>query len=126
MSLRFPLPVVGPDWTLLAFASLIAVLAGLLSAIPVAVMVWKSDLNGALKQDGRSHSEGAAQHRLRNLLAVSQTALTVMLLIGAGLLVKSFVRLQQIPIGLNASQALTADLILPSRHADQARQATFV
>jgi putative ABC transport system permease protein len=126
LSLRFPLPVVGPDWTLLAFASLIAVLAGLLSAIPVAVMVRKSDLNGALKQDGRSHSEGAAQHRLRNLLAISQTALTVMLLIGAGLLVKSFVRLQQIPIGLNASQALTADLILPSRHADQARPATFV
>jgi len=123
---RFPLPDVGPDWTLLAFASLIAVLAGLLSALPLAVMVWKSDLNGALKQDGRSQSEGAAQHRLRNLLAVSQTALTVMLLIGAGLLVKSFVRLQQIPVGLNTSQTLTADLVLPRRYADPARQATFL
>jgi predicted permease len=126
LSQRFPLPDVGPDWTLLAFASLIAVLAGVLSALPLSVMVWRSDLNGALKQDGRSQSEGAAQHRLRNLLAVSQTALTVMLLIGAGLLVKSFVRLQQIPVGLNTSQALTADLVLPRRYADPARQATFV
>ena len=89
-------------------------------------MVWKSDLNDSLKQDGRSQSGGVTQHRLRNLLVVSQTALTVMLLIGAGLLVKSFVRLQQIDIGVNPRQALTADLILPSRYADQARQATFV
>ena len=121
---RFSLPEIDFNWGLLAFAFLIAVLAGVLSGLPPALMASRADLNGALKLDGRSQSDGVAHHRLRNLLMVSQTALTVMLLIGAGLLVKSFVRLQRVDLGWNPRHVLTADLLLSKRYADR-RTARF-
>ena len=126
LSQRFPLPEIAFNWTLLAFAFLIAVVSGVLSGLPPALMVWKSDLNGSLKQDGRGQSGGVTQHRLQHLLMVSQTALTVMLLIGAGLLVKSFVLLQQVDIGLNPRHVLTADLLISQRYADLARREAFL
>ena len=55
---RFPLPDIAFNWGLLAFAFLIAVLAGVISGLPPALMVWRSDLSGSLKQDGRSQSDG--------------------------------------------------------------------
>lgn len=126
LSQRFPLPQIPFNWTLLAFAFLIAVLSGVLSGLPPALMVWKSDLNGWLKQDGRSQAGGTTQNRLRNLLVVSQTALAVMLLIGAGLLVKSFVLLQQVDLGLNPRHVLTADMLLSKRYADAERREIFL
>ena len=126
LSQRFPLPEIPFSWTLLAFAFVIAVLSGLLSGLPPALMVWKADLNHSLKQDDRSQTGSVTQHRLRNVLVVSQTALTVMLLIGAGLLVKSFILLQQVDIGLNPRNVLTADLLLSKRYADPGRGDTFI
>ena len=126
LSQRFPLPEIPFRWTPLAFAFVIAVLSGLLSGLPPALMVWKADVGHALKEDSRSQTGGVTQHRLRNLLVVSQTALTVMLLIGAGLLVKSFILLQQADIGLNPRNVLTADLLLSKRYADPGRGDTFM
>lgn len=126
LSQRFPLPEISFSWTLLAFALLIAVLSGLLSGLPPALMVWKADVAHSLKQDGRSQTGGVTQNRLRNLLVVSQTALTVMLLVGAGLLVKSFILLQQVDIGLNPRNVLTADLLLSKRNADPGRADRFM
>ena len=123
---RFSLPEIHFNWGLLAFAFLLAVLAGVLSGLPPTLMVSRADLNGPLKLDGRSQSDGVAHHRLRNLLMVSQTALTVMLLIGAGLLVKSFVRLQQVDLGWDPRHVLTADLLLSARYADPARREVFL
>jgi putative ABC transport system permease protein len=126
LSQRLPLPEVAFNWTWLAFAVVIAGAAGLLSGLPPALMVWRSDLTGPLKQDGRSQSGGVTQHRLRNLLMVSQTALTVILLVGAGLLAKSFLRLQQNDIGLDPRHVLTADLLLSARYADPERREVFL
>jgi len=126
LSQRFPLPEIAFDWSLLAFALIMAVLSGVLSGLPPALMVWKSDLSESLKQDGRSQSGGVRQHRLRNLLVVTQTALTVMLLIGAGLLMKSFVLLQQVDIGMNPRHVLTADLLLANRYVDPERREVFL
>jgi putative ABC transport system permease protein len=126
LSQRFHLPQVRLDGALLAFAFFIAVITGVLSGFPPALTVWRSGLGESLKQAGRGQSGGVTQTRLGNLLVVSQTALTVILLIDAGLLVKSFIRMQQIDIGLNSRQALTANLLLSKRYLDPARRETFV
>ena len=123
---RFPLPDIAFSWMLLLVAFALALLAGLLSGLPPALMVWRSGLNDALKQDSRSQSAGIRERRLGNLLIVGETALTVMLLIGAGLLVKSFVRLQQVDLGVNPRQALTANLVLSKRYLDPERRELFV
>jgi putative ABC transport system permease protein len=125
LSQRFPLPDVPFHWLMLAFAALLAVLAGLLSGLPPAVMVWRSDIAGSLKE-GRSQSSGGSPQRFRGMLVVSQTALTIMLLAGAGLLLKSFVLLQQVEIGLDPRNVLTADMLLSSRYADPARREAFL
>jgi putative ABC transport system permease protein len=126
LSQRFPLPAISFNWTFLGFAFLIAVTSGLLCGVALSLMVWKSDLSAALKLDGRSQTGGAATHWLRDGLMVAQTALTVMLLIGAGLLARSFVKLQQVNIGLNPHHLLTADLLLPARYADPERRQGFL
>ncbi len=126
LSQRFHLPRITLDWALLAFAFLIAVATGVLSGFPPALTVWRAGLGESLKQAGRGQSGGVTQTRLGNLLVVTQTALTVILLIGAGLLVKSFIRMQQIDIGLNSRQALTANLLLSKRYLDPGRREIFV
>ena len=126
LSQRFPLPEIPFNWTLLAFACVIAILSGVLSGVPLALMVWKSGLNESLKQDSRSQSGGPSQHRLGSLLVVAETTLTVMLLIGAGLLVKSFIRLQQVDLGLDPRQALSADLVLSKRYVDPQRREVYI
>ena len=123
---RFPLPEVRFNWLVLAFGLLTAAASGLLSGLSVALIVGRADSNGTLKQDGPRQSGGLMQHRLRNLLVVSQTALTVMLLIGAGLLVKSFVLLQRVEIGFDPRHLLSADLLLSKRYADPDKRDVFL
>jgi putative ABC transport system permease protein len=122
LSQRFLLPEISFNWALLAIALLLAVIAGVLCGLPPALMVRRSDLNDSLKQGGHSQSGGATQQRLRNLLVIGETALTVMLLIGAGLLVRSFIRLHQVDLGFNPQRVLTADLLLSRRNANPGRR----
>ncbi len=126
LSQRFALPNVTFDWTLLALAVSIALISGVLCALPLAFIVWRSDLNDLLKHGGRSQSGGPEQQRLRSLLVISETALTVMLLVGAGLLLKSFVLLQQTDLGLNPRNVLMADLLLSKRYEDPQRREVFL
>ncbi len=123
LSQRFALPPVAFEWTLLAPAAVMAVLSGLLCGLP-ALTVWRSRLN-VLNESGRSQTAGRTEHRLRSLLVISETALTVVLVAGAGLLVKSFVLLQQTGLGLNPQNVLMADLLLSKRYADPERRAAF-
>ena len=91
--------------------------------------VWRAikvDLNTSLKAGGRSgQSDGGlqlARHRLRGLLVVSELALSLMLLIGAGLLIRSFVRLQSVPPGFTTDHVLTMQVaaIGAKYHEDKA------
>jgi putative ABC transport system permease protein len=68
---------------------------------------------GSLKGDGRALTDGARTRRLRDGFVVTQIALSVCLLVGAGLLVRSFARLQERSFGLRTSRVLTAQLLLP-------------
>ena len=88
-------------------------LCGLLFGIVPALSAARLDVNEALKQASTQHTAGPAGRRIGQLLVISEIALAFMLLIGTGLLVRSFDRLRREPIGFNPSNVLTADLSFP-------------
>ncbi|HET6180623.1 MAG TPA: ABC transporter permease [Candidatus Sulfotelmatobacter sp.] len=102
------------DWHVLLFAFLLALLSGLLFGLAPALRVSRVDLNATLKSSGRSASEAGAVwgrgRSMRKLLIVSEVALSLVLLVGAGLLLRSFASLQTVSPGFNADQVLTLGL----------------
>ena len=103
---------IGIDYRVLAFALGISGLTGVLFGIVPALQASKLDVTSALKEGGRS-AEGHRRTSARNLLLIGEVALSLMLLVGAGLLIKSFLRLQEIRPGFNAHNVLIANLALP-------------
>lgn len=99
----------------LGLSLLIAVALGL---VPLA-RFSREDLQAALKESGRGQSAHPASHRLRALLVVSQMALTLVLLVSAGLLGKSFYRLLQVDPGFQQESAVAMDLSLPRIEVDE-------
>ena len=104
----------------------ISVLAGLLFGIAPALQLARVDLNSALREEGRGASAGRARTRLKDLLVVGQVALSLLLLIGAGLLMRSFVRLLQADPGFEPHNLLTMNISLSSaRYAKPDQQTAF-
>lgn len=104
------LPRVGEirvDVTVLAFALGISLLTAIVFGLLPLVNLSKPDLQGTLKEGGRGATHGFMHHRLRSLLVVSEIALALVLLIGAGLLGRSFVRLLQTDPGFAVDNVLT-------------------
>ncbi len=99
----------------LLFTFGVSLVAGLLFGVAPAWRALKLDLNTSLKSGGRSgQTDGGllvSRHRLRGLLVVSELALSLMLLVGAGLLIRSFVRLQNVPPGFAADHVLTMQIV---------------
>jgi putative ABC transport system permease protein len=102
---------IGIDYRVLAFALGVSALTGILSGIVPALQASKLDLTSALKEGGRG-GEGHRRTSARSLLLIGEVALSLMLLVGAGLLIKSFLRLQEIRPGFNAHNVLIANLSL--------------
>ena len=102
---------IGINGAVLAFTLGISIVTGVLFGLAPAWRAIKVDLNTSLKSGGRSgQSDGGlrlARNRLRGLLVVSELALSLMLLIGAGLLIRSFVRLQSVPPGFATDHILS-------------------
>ena len=103
---------IGIDYRVLTFALGVSALTGILFGIVPALQASKLDVTSALKEGGRS-AEGHRRTSARSLLLIGEVALSLMLLVGAGLLIKSFLRLQEIRPGFNAHNVLIANLALP-------------
>ncbi|HKY29132.1 MAG TPA: ABC transporter permease [Pyrinomonadaceae bacterium] len=94
------------DLRVLVFTALVSVLTGVLFGLAPALGVSRVGLAEALKEGGRSGS-GVRSGRARNLLVVAEVALALVLLVGAGLLVRTLVRLQNVPLGFDPRNVLT-------------------
>jgi predicted permease len=113
------------DGYVLAFALGLSLLAGLLFGLAPAWQAARPNLNESLKF-GAPGSVGFSRQRARCLLVVSEIALAMLLLAGAGLFLRSFYRLSQVDPGCEPAQVLTADLALPSaRYDTNAKRAAF-
>ena len=109
----------------LAFSFGLSLLTGLIFGLAPALQSSKLDLNEALKEGGRQTSIGAGQ-RLRSAMVVTEIALAVVLLIGAGLMMKSLLRLLRTNIGFNTEKVLTMTVILPpAKYTDNNQQINF-
>jgi predicted permease len=107
------------DWTVLLFSFLLVTLAGLaFSALP-ALWASRTDFNPALQESGRGNSQGSDHQRLRSAFVIVEVALSVMLLVGAGLLVRSFQRVLSTNPGFRPENVLTASIDLPPTEYSQ-------
>lgn len=101
------------DWTVLAFALLVSLLAGLGFGLVPALQSSKAEIAVAIREGARGSGTSRKTNRLRGLLIVSQLALAVVLMVGAGLLLRTFWGLLQENPGFNPSRTVAADLYLP-------------
>jgi len=100
------------DARVLFFGLALSVLSGVIFGLAPAWHGTESRLAEAL-EGARGAGEGRTSHRARNIFVIAETALAIVLLVGAGLLIRSFVRLQQVDVGFNPAQLLTAQIGLP-------------
>jgi putative ABC transport system permease protein len=109
-----------------AFGFFAALAAGLAVGLVPAMQQARPSLEGVLRESGRGSSGGRRQTRFRRVLVVSQIALAVVLLAGAGLLLRSFHRLAGVDLGVRAANVVTFAVNLPvGRYGDAQRRADF-
>lgn len=114
------------DWRVLAMTLAIAIGTGILFGLTPAFTSVKPDLTESLKEGGRGSTEGSRRNRLRNILVVAEVALALVLLTNAVLLIKSFIRLENVDPGFNPRRVLTMELSLPElRYPDKQSQIAF-
>jgi putative ABC transport system permease protein len=100
------------DSSVLIFTLVLSVLTGLVFGLVPALRTAKLDLRESLNEGSRGSTAGPGQHRLRAVLVATEIALAMLLLVGAGLLLRSFSRLQEVPPGFQADHLLAADIPL--------------
>jgi len=120
------------DWAVLAFALLISILTGLVFGLAPALHSAKSALYSAIREGGRGSGYSTKTGRLRDVLIVSELAFAVILMVGAGLLLRTLRDLLQENPGFNPTQVVTANIQLPNpneseedAYLDIPRRATF-
>ncbi len=120
------LDAVTVDASVIMFTLAIAVVTGLVFGLVPALHATRAAMSGSLKQGGRGAVTSRGGARVRASLVIVEMAMAVMLLAGAGLLMRSFVRLQSVDPGFNPAQTLSFELSLPdARYEDDARQIAF-
>jgi predicted permease len=124
---RFSVPnaaVIGIDWRVLLFSAGVTLATGILFGLAPAFSASRTDLSDSLKEGGASSTTESGRRRLRNGLVVSEVALALVLLAGAGLLVRTFLRLTQVDLGIDPTNAVTMEIGLPHYKYPTATQQT--
>jgi putative ABC transport system permease protein len=103
---------IGLDYLVLSFAFGISLITGVVFGLAPALQISKSDLNESLKESGRWTAGSLRGNRIRSIFVVSEVALSLVLLIGAGLMIKSFIRLSQIDLGFKPDNLLAVTVSL--------------
>ncbi len=114
------------DGRVVGFTTGISILTGLIFGTVPAMQTSKVDLSATLKEGGRSATAGIFRHRLRSILVVSEVGLSLVLLIGAGLMIGSFMELHKVNPGFNAEKVLTMSVALPQvRYSEPEKRTAF-
>ena len=113
------------DWRVLAFTLVVSILTGIVFGLAPALGTIKSDLNSILKTSGRGTTGSRRRAQLRNALVVAEIACCVVLLSGAGLLIRSFVRLESVDPGFRPDHVLTMQISLPEMRYSGLKVAQF-
>lgn len=103
----------GINLTVLAFTFALSMIAGIIAGLAPVWHSTRTNLNDALKAGGRSDSSGASHNRLKSGLIVSEVALSLVLLIGAGLMVRSFVEMMRADLGIKSENVVALQVSLP-------------
>lgn len=113
------------DWRVFSFTLLVSVLTGIGSGLAPALLLTRANLNEALKE-GASSTTDVGRNRARSLLVIAEVALSLVLLVGSGLMIRSFMRVLDVKPGFNAGSVLTMELSLPYRtYATVEQRAAF-
>ncbi|MGD0775569.1 MAG: ABC transporter permease [Candidatus Solibacter sp.] len=113
------------DSAVLLFTLAVTAIAGVVFGLVPALEATRSNLTAALKESGRGNSSGARSGRVRNLLVVAETALSLILLVGAGLMLRSLQRLTSVDSGFNPDRVLTLRVPLPPDITGKAQQPAY-
>jgi predicted permease len=123
---RLPIRVdFGFDWRVFAYAMTVALFTGAIVGLWPALRAGRTDVNSVLQSSGRSDTAGVSRHRLRSVLVVAQVAGSLVLLIVAGLFVRSLMRAQHAYMGFDADHVLNLTLDPREVGYDEARTKTF-
>lgn len=116
---------IGINFSVLTYTLILSLLVGILFGLAPALQASKPDLNETLKEGGRSAAH-ATRHRLRTILVIGEVALSMVLLIGAGLAMKSFLQMMKKNPGFNPQNVLTMSMTLPrAKYTDDAKRIAF-
>jgi putative ABC transport system permease protein len=117
---------IGINLWVLCFTLAISLITGIIFGMAPALQLSKINLNEVLKEGVRGSTGGGRSQRLRNLLVVAEVALALVLLVGAGLMIRSFMRLLEVAPGFNAENVMTMEVMLSSSaYSEKRQQADF-
>jgi putative ABC transport system permease protein len=116
---------IGMDGSVLAFAMAAALVTSIVFGLVPAIHLSRQDLNDALKEGGGKQQGAAVGRGARELLIVAEVALSIILLVGAGLMIRSLWQLQNVSPGFDAERVLTMEVSLPTARYEEGTQMPF-